>query len=69
MRARSVVGVLAGAAAIAGAIVLVRTKAAVDREHVDVYFADGSMVSLEPGSANGDRLLPLARRAIAAARG
>ena len=69
MRARSVVGVLAGVAAIAGAIVLVRTKAAVEREHVDVYFADGSMVSLEPGSADGDRLLPLARRAIAAARG
>jgi hypothetical protein len=69
MRARSVVGVLAGAAAIAGAIVFVRTKATVDREHVDVYFADGSMVSLDPGSAHGDRLLPLARRAIAAARG
>jgi hypothetical protein len=47
----------------------VRTKAAVEREHVDVYFADGSMVSLEPGSAEGDKLLPLARRAIAAARG
>ena len=69
MRARNVVGVLAGAAALAGAIVFVRTKAAVDREHVDVYFADGSMVSLEPGSADGNRLLPLARRAIAAARG
>jgi len=69
VRARSVVGVLAGAAAIAGAIVFVRTKAAVDREHVDVYFADGSMVSLEPGSPDGDRLLPLARRALAAARG
>jgi hypothetical protein len=69
MRARSVVGVVAGAAAIAGAIVFVRTKAAVEREHVDVYFADGSMVSLEPGSVEGDKLLPLARRAIAAARG
>ncbi|HEY7003833.1 MAG TPA: hypothetical protein VH281_06090 [Gaiellaceae bacterium] len=69
MKARNVVGVLAGAAALAGAIVFVRTKASVDREHVDVYFADGSMVSLEPGSADGDKLLPLARRAIAAARG
>jgi hypothetical protein len=47
----------------------VRTKSAVEREHVDVYFADGSMVSLAPGSADGDRLLPLARRAIGAARG
>jgi hypothetical protein len=69
VKARSVLGVVAGAAAIAGAIVFVRTKAAVEREHVDVYFADGSMVSLEPGSAEGDKLLPLARRAIAAARG
>jgi hypothetical protein len=69
VKARNVVGVLAGAAALAGAIVFVRTKASVDREHVDVYFADGSMVSLEPGSADGDKLLPLARRAIAAARG
>ena len=69
MRARSAVGLLAAGAALAGAIVFVRTKSAVEREHVDVYFADGSMISLEPGSTDGDRLLPLARRAIAAARG
>ena len=50
MRARSAVGLLAAGAALAGAIVFVRTKSAVEREHVDVYFADGSMVSLEPGS-------------------
>jgi hypothetical protein len=69
VQARSALGLLAAGAALAGAIVFVRTKAAVEREHVDVYFADGSMVSLEPGSAHGDRLLPLARRALAAARG
>jgi hypothetical protein len=69
VRARSAVGLLAAGAALAGAIVFVRTKSAVEREHVDVYFADGSMISLEPGSTDGDRLLPLARRAIAAARG
>ena len=69
MRARSVVGILAASAALAGAIVFVRTKSALDREHVDVYYTDGSMISLNPGSADGDRLLPLARRAIAAARG
>jgi hypothetical protein len=38
-------------------------------EHVDVYASDGSMVSFAPGSAAGDRLLPLARRVLAAARG
>jgi hypothetical protein len=69
VRARSALGVVAAGAALAGAIVFVRTKAAVEREHVDVYFADGSMISLEPGSSDGDRLLPLARRALAAARG
>jgi hypothetical protein len=69
VKARSVLGVVAAGAALAGAIVFVRTKTAVEREHVDVYFADGSMISLDPGSADGDRLLPLARRAIAAARG
>ena len=69
MRARSAHGLLAAGTALAGAIVFVRTKSAVEREHVDVYFADGSMVSLEPGSTDGDRLLPLARRALASARG
>jgi hypothetical protein len=39
------------------------------RDHVDLYFSDGSTVSFEPGSPTGDRLLPLARQALAAARG
>ena len=68
MRARSIAGVLAGAAAIAGAIVFVRTKAAVDREHVDVYFADGSMVSFPEGSEEAAALFPAARRILAQAR-
>jgi hypothetical protein len=38
------------------------------RDHVALYFADGSTVSFEPGSPTGDRLLPLARKALAAAR-
>jgi hypothetical protein len=53
--------------AIAGAFFLRRRAA--PREHVDLYYADGSMVSFTPGSAEGDRLLPLARRLLAAARG
>jgi hypothetical protein len=36
---------------------------------VDLYFSDGSMVSFEPGTPEGDRLVPLARRVLAAARG
>jgi len=69
VKARSAVGLLAAGAALAGAIVFVRTKSSAEREHVDVYFADGSMVSLQAGSSDGERLLPLARRALAAARG
>ena len=69
MQARSALGLLAAGAALAGAIVFVRTKAAVEREHVDVYFADGSMVSFVPGSPEGEKLLPIARRVLAAARG
>ena len=38
-------------------------------ERVDLYFADGSMVSFAPGSPEGDRLLFIARRVLAAARG
>jgi hypothetical protein len=38
------------------------------RERVDLYFDDGSMVSLGDGSAGAERLLPLARKIIGAAR-
>jgi hypothetical protein len=38
------------------------------REHVDLYFADGSMVSFEEGSAEAGGLLPIARRTLAHSR-
>jgi hypothetical protein len=57
---------LAGAAAAA---FVWRRRGAGPRERVDLYFSDGSMVSFAPDSPEGDRLLPLARRALAAARG
>jgi len=37
-------------------------------ERVDLYFADGSMISVEGDSPQAARLLPLARDAIRAAR-
>ena len=37
-------------------------------EHVDLYFEDGSMLSLSDGSSGADRLLPLARKLLSAAR-
>jgi hypothetical protein len=57
---------LLGAAAAAFAW---QRRGAGPRERVDLYFSDGSMISFAPGSPQGDRLLPLARRALAAARG
>jgi hypothetical protein len=61
-----VTGLLLTAAALAA---LVWRRRGGAPEHVDLYFSDGSMVSFAPGSPQGDRLLPLARRALAAARG
>ena len=46
-------GMLAGAAFI--------RRRAVHRERADLYFEDGSMLSLSNGSPGAERLLPLAR--------
>jgi hypothetical protein len=65
-RALALLGLVAGAAA--GAAVWLRRGGA-PREHVDLYYADGSMVSFPSGSPQGEKLLPIARRVLAAARG
>jgi hypothetical protein len=49
-------GMLAGAA-------FIRRRGA-HRERADLYFEDGSMLSLTNGSPGADRLLPLARDVI-----
>jgi hypothetical protein len=41
-----------------------RRRSARRANRVDVYFADGSMVSLPAGSPDADRVLPLAREVI-----
>jgi hypothetical protein len=53
-------GMLAGAAFI--------SRQTAHRERADLYFEDGSMLSLTDGSPGADRLLPLARRIIGEAR-
>ena len=58
-------GLVAGLAA-AGAVWRRRTRAR--REHVDLYFDDGSMVSLDSGSDESAPLLSLAHEVLAAAR-
>jgi hypothetical protein len=59
-----VLGVLGGL--LAGAAYLRRQTA--QRERADLYFEDGSMLSLTNGSPGAERLLPLAREVIRTAR-
>jgi hypothetical protein len=59
-----IVGVLGGM--MAGAAFIRRRTA--ERERADLYFEDGSMLSLSNGSPGAERLLPLARRILGDAR-
>jgi hypothetical protein len=47
---------------------LYRRSAGRRRDRIDVYFDDGSMVSLVEGSPEAEKLLPVARDVLAAAR-
>jgi hypothetical protein len=53
-------GVLAGAA-------FIRRQSA-QRERADLYYEDGSMLSLTNGSPGAERLLPLAREVLRKSR-
>jgi hypothetical protein len=61
----ALLGVLGGL--LAGAAFIRRQTA--QRERADLYFQDGSMLSLTNGSPGADRLLPLARDFIRKTRG
>ena len=58
---------LVALALAAGAVALLRRRQAT-AARVDVYFQDGSMVSLERGAPQADRMLALAGDALAATR-
>ncbi|MDQ3874775.1 MAG: hypothetical protein M3322_04370 [Actinomycetota bacterium] len=60
MRRRRAVAALALAAA-GGFVVMRRLTRSGVEERVDLYFGDGSMVSLDGDSADAQRLLPIAR--------
>jgi len=49
---------------IAGPLLLFLRRREVRREHVSLYFDDGSMVTLERGSPAAHRLLALAHGAL-----
>jgi hypothetical protein len=68
VRSRSfLTGFLLAAGSVAGTV-LYRRRAARRRERVELYYADGSMVSLTEGPEDADRLLGQARELLAAAR-
>jgi len=66
-RRKVLTGFALAAGSLAGTIAF-RRRFARRRERVDVYFEDGSMVSLAEGSAEASTVLPLARRIIETAR-
>jgi hypothetical protein len=63
MRSRRLWFLLVGAGSFAGTLVYRRRNA---RRHtrLDVYFDDGSMVSLAAGTPDADRVLPVAERIL-----
>jgi len=67
LRRKLVTGFLLGAGSLAGSLLL-RRRAARRRERVDLYFEDGSMVSLTDGAPEASAVLPLARRILETAR-
>ena len=60
------VPVVLGAGSFIGTVVY-RRRTVRTRTRLDVYFEDGSMVSLAAGSPDADRLLPFARDVLAEA--
>jgi len=69
MRARRALAVAASAvAATAGAVLLWR-RAGRRRERAELYFDDGSLVTVAEGEPGSERLLLHARELLAAARG
>jgi hypothetical protein len=65
---RRLLALLGFATGVFAGSVLFRRSFARRRDRVEVYFEDGSMVSLVEGSPDAEKLLPVARQALAAAR-
>jgi hypothetical protein len=67
-RRKALTGLLLFAGSLAGTI-FYRRRAAARRDRIDVYFEDGSMLSLAESSPEASTVLPLARRILETARG
>jgi hypothetical protein len=64
---RNVAMALGVAGGMLGAAAFVRRRSAT-RERVDLYYEDGSMLSLSSGSPDAEQLLPLAREILRTSR-
>jgi len=60
---RSVAALLGVAGGMLAGAAFIRRRSA-HRERVDLYYEDGSMISLSNGSPDAERLLPLAREIL-----
>ncbi len=65
---RRLLGAVAAGVGAALAVAFLRRRGASRRAHVDLYFADGSMVSLPEDAPAAARLLAAAREMLDAAR-
>lgn len=65
---RKALGLLGFASGVLAGSVLYRRTIARRRERVDVYFDDGTMLTLADGSPEAEEALSIARDALAAAR-
>jgi len=63
---RKALGLLGFASGVLAGSVLYRRTIARRRERVDVYFDDGTMVTLADGSPEAEQALSIARDALAA---
>jgi hypothetical protein len=64
---RSVAALFGVAGGMIAASAFMRRRGAL-REHVDLYYEDGSMMSLTTSSAEAGHLIPLAREILSGAR-
>ena len=64
-RRKLVIPVVIGAGSFLGTM-LYRRRTVRNRTRLDIYFEDGSMVSLAAGSPDADRLMPHAGEVLAA---
>ncbi len=65
---RRLAALIVAVGSVAGAAALWRRRSGAGKDRVDVYFADGSMVTFAEGSDEAARLFPIARRILSQAR-